>query len=221
MRVLLLAAAVAASLAGPTAAAQSLACPQTAADSARERDFHALRSELRAAIRAASPGDSAGYLVLEVDSLSGRGRVIFVDVHLPDSLRAALIARASETPAPAGWWFRVAPLPNEVPGELCSRVIDEQPDLTNRSRLSSRLEEVARAYRRRDGPPVPIARVAVKMLVNAQGIPILVLLEEFTGDEWLDRRLGEVARTMRFRPARAGRDPVDVWMSFTLSVNTN
>jgi len=220
MRLLLLGTAVLVVLAAP-AAAQQLACPQTAADSVREQEFHALRGEMRAAIRAASPGDSAGYLVLEVDSLSGRGRVIFVDVNLSDSLRAALIARASETPAPAGWWFRVAPRPNEAPGELCARVIDEQPDLTNRGRIAARLEDVTRAYRRRDSPPVPVARVALRMLLNAEGVPVLVLLEELTGDNWLDRRLGDVARSMRFRPARAGRDAVDVWMSFTLSVNPN
>ena len=220
MRVLLLATVVAAALAGP-AAAQGPVCPSPPADSARAQEFHALRSELRAAIRAASPGDSSGYLVLEVDSASGRGRVIFVDLHLSDSLRAALISRVGEAFAPQGWWFRIAPRAVEVPGELCPRAIDEQPDITNRDRVFSRLDDLTRAYQRRDHPPVQAPGVGLKMLVNAQGVPILVLLEELSGDEWLDRRLGEVARSMRFRPARAGAYPVDVWMSFTLSLNPN
>lgn len=218
MRVLLLATVVAATLARP-AAAQGPVCPVTAADSTRALELQALRGELRAAIRAASPGDSAGYLVLEVDSASGRGRVIFVDLHLSDSLRAALISRVGETAAPQGWWFRVAPRAAEAPGELCPRAIDEQPDLTNRDRVFSRLDDLTRAYRRRDGPRVQAPGVGLKMLINAQGIPILVLLEELSGDAWLDRRLGEVARSMRFRPARTGAQSVDVWMSFTLSLN--
>jgi hypothetical protein len=213
-------------LAAPAAAQTELGdCPADARerierDSAQERAWRERVGELRAAIVAESPGDTAGYVVLEVDSATRRARVLFVDVDVSDSLRARVAGTMIQPLAGVlptdGRHFRVAARAGEE-RPWCS-VPGEPPELENAQIVSRGLARVADEYRERTGTAVGTREVLVKMLLSAEGRPALVLLQEFTGDEWLDQKLGEAARELRFRPARMGNHPQDIWVTLPITI---
>jgi len=213
-------------LAAPAAAQEITDCtPDVVArierDSAQERAWRERVGQVRAAITAEAPGDTAGFVVLEVDSATQRARVHFVDVAVPDSLQARV---AGELIRPLAGvlpdhtrHFRVGVRPMEdrpwctLPGE--------PPEMQNQSIVTRRILQVASEYRQRNSGIIGGTRgIVVKMLVTAEGRPALLLLQEFTGDEWLDQRLGETARELRFQPARIGNAPMDVWVTLPLTI---
>lgn len=212
-------------LAAPAAAQELTDCTpdvleRMERDSAQDRAWRERVGELRAAIVAEAPADTAGFVVLEVDSTTRRARVHFVDVMVSETLRARV---AGELIRPLAGvlpdhtrHFRVGPRPLEH-RPWCS-LPGEPPELQNRSAVARKLLQVSNEYRRRSGGTVGAHEIVVKMLLTAEGRPALVLLEEFTGDDWLDQRLGDTARELRFRPARIGNDAMDIWVTLPITI---
>jgi hypothetical protein len=212
-------------LAAPAAAQELVDCTpdvreRMERDSAQDRAWGERVGELRAAIVAEAPGDTAGFVVLEVDSTTRRARVYFVDVAVSESLRARVAGELIRPLAGAlpdrTRHFRVGPRPVEH-RPWCS-LPGEPPELQNQLSVTRKLLQVTSEYRRRSGGTVGAQEVVLKMLLTAEGRPALVLLQEFTGDDWLDQRLGDTARELRFRPARIGNDAMDIWVTLPITI---
>jgi len=221
----LLALSILLAFAAPAAAQELAECTpeireQIARDTARERAWGERVGELRAAIVAEAPGDTAGFVVLEVDSATQRARVHFVDVAVSDSLRArvagALIRPLAGELPDRTRHFRVGPRRGDD-RPWCS-VPGEPPRVLNGRDVARSIARVGSELHRRGQSTNGEARIVVKLLITAEGRPALVLLQELTGDDWLDQRLAETARELRFRPARVGGDPQDVWVTLPLTI---
>jgi TonB family protein len=105
-------------------------------------------------------------------------------------------------------WVRVQPSVAEVP-----------PRLSNRRAIGRALSRFAREQGRARPELSDVAETAavLRMRVTARGYPEDVTVHESTGDPLLDASAQHVGATMRFKPARVGRQRVTVWITIPIT----
>lgn len=212
---LLLALAVAA----PAAAQGNSACPpatsQAERGALRAAILDTLRTELGDAARAAGGGEPAGIVFAEMRRRGLEAHVWSFRSNVPDSLSRAVIARRAALLA--CWperevFVHVRLEPSGVPNGGLPRM----PSVQNPQALARALDRISRS-----ADPLnrtPLVTVQIRMLVTRDGEVAHAELVRNTTHPDVDRALLDAARALRFRPARVGNVPVDVWVEQPVEV---
>lgn len=132
-------------------------------------------------------------------------RPIVLSTFFAAALAPAAAAQASDAAQ--------APAAAEVPAVELDAV-DRGPELRNVTRVTRLL---SREYPRELRDAGVTGSVVLRMRLDPQGTPDLVVVERRSGHTQFDEAAYRVAQEMRFRPARLRGRPVRVWV--TLPVN--
>ncbi|HEU0301720.1 MAG TPA: TonB family protein [Longimicrobium sp.] len=185
------------------------------------RERTELRDQIQGVLRAHGR-EIGGLLMVDVDS-TRRGKVLFMDVDLPDSTREAatqLVATYLET-LQAGRAYQAliridGDYPAMTPGRRHCR-----PELANPDSLYGMVAAVLARHPeagRHENQPL-VKRATVRMVVTRQGDVAYVEVDRPTGDPFLDLNLEAIAHRLRFRPATLDGTPFDVRFRFNLTFN--
>ncbi|HYW07453.1 MAG TPA: TonB family protein [Longimicrobium sp.] len=178
-----------------------------------------LRAKLNTVARAHGVAQPTGLLFVDVDS-TRRGKVIFVDTNLPDSAVQAgtrAVAQYLTTLAPGRSYQALIRVDGEYPAmapgkEQCIAM------LINDDERAQMMRNVMDNHPESGKMPEPVTRRAVmRMVVDRDGKVAYVDLEQPTGDAFLDPLVPEIAKRLRFHPARLNGVPYDVRFRYTMT----
>lgn len=219
------------------AAALALAAPQAAAQQPGDRcsvipdtvpgpteqqirERNELRDQIQTVLRAHGQ-HAGGLLMVDVDS-TRRGKVLFMDVDLPDSTRQAatsLVATYLGTLRAGRAYQALIRIDGEYPAMSPGRR-HCRPELANPDSLTAMMHRVLERHPEagRHQQAVP-RRATVRMVVTREGDVAYVEVERPTGDPFIDQNVEAIAYRLRFRPATLDGAPFDVRFRFNLTFN--
>jgi TonB family protein len=184
------------------------------------RERTELRDQIQGVLRAHGR-EIGGLLMVDVDS-TRRGKVLFVDVDLPDSTRRAatsLVAEYLGTLRAGRAYQALVRIDGEYPAMTPGRR-HCRPELANPDSLSSMMQAVLERHpeagRHRDAVA---RRATVRMVVTREGRVAYVEVDRPTGDAFIDQNVEAIAYRLRFRPATLDGTPFDVRFRFNLTFN--
>jgi TonB family protein len=183
------------------------------------------REELRAALdsvaRAHGVAAPAGILFVDADS-TRHGKVFFIDSNLPQPASAAATRRVAEylsTLEPGRAYQALVRIDGAyaapAPGKRnCT------PVLANGDSLSAMMLRVLDRHPESGTRAEPVVkRAVVRLVVNRDGGVSYAEVVQPTGDTAIDPYPEEIARRLRFLPARLDDVPYDVRFRFSLQFN--
>ncbi|HEX2079623.1 MAG TPA: energy transducer TonB [Longimicrobium sp.] len=197
------------------------ACPPATSNAARGALWTAVRdtlqSELRDAARAAGVAEPAGIVFASMwNRESGAARVWSFRANVPDSLSRAVILRRARLLACLPEREVIVSMRLDPSGFPPGTAVERMPSVQNPRALASALDRISRS-----ADPLnrtPLVTVHVRMLVTRDGEVAHAELVRNTTHPDVDRAILEAARGLRFRPARVGNVPVDVWVEQPVEV---
>lgn len=179
----------------------------------------ALRDSLVAVGERHGVAGPRGLLFVAVDS-TRRGRVLFLDTNLEGDAVQEATARVAAylQPLEAGRNFQMlvridGGYPAPAPGKRhCP------PALANGDEIDQMMRTVLEHYPDGDGAADGQSRSALlRVVVSREGAISFVDVDRWTGDEFLDRYVEDIARHLRFHPARMDGEPFDVRIRYRLT----
>jgi TonB family protein len=184
------------------------------------RERNELRDQLQAVLRAHGQ-EVGGLLMVDVDS-TRRGKVLFMDVDLPDSTRqtaTSLVATYLGTLQAGRAYQALIRIDGEYPALTPGRR-HCRPELANPDSLSGMMQAVLERHPEAGRHRNAVARRAtVRMVVTREGRVAYVEVERPTGDAFIDQNVEAIAYRLRFRPATLDGNPFDVRFRFNLTFN--
>jgi TonB family protein len=186
------------------------------AEQVRERV--ALRDSLLRLGRSFGVAQPTGLLFVAVDTGTMRGSVRFLETNLPDSavhLATRLVERYL-VPLSPGRGFQMlvridGGYPAPAPGKrLC------QPAGSNDDEVH-RLMALISEHHPDPDKERPTTTAVLRLVVDRAGEVAFANVEKPTGDEFYDRYLPDLAKHMRFYPARLDGQPFDTRIRFTVA----
>lgn len=142
------------------------------------------------------PDGSIETLLIDVDVSPEHGRAI-------DDVVARYVRSRADPDAGAQWDPRASSVPFREHRELC------RGRLENRNLVVEELRWIRGELERRQIRPPP--RAELDLYTDIRGEVRYARLREETGSEWLDERLLELGRRLRYTPARVNGTPVGAW----------
>ncbi|HEX9938627.1 MAG TPA: energy transducer TonB [Longimicrobium sp.] len=200
----------------PAPAAQTSSAASSALSPAtRDSAQMALRQRFAADLLAAAGAGAAGLVVLAADSATGRIELKLVRATVTEAALAPAVERvraelkALAAAGPLLWYVRLD-LPPMPAGPTRRPVIDNPREV--RALVNRFVEQnFTRIFQGRRG-----LRVDLEMVVAREGDVAYARVVRSSGNPAVDREALRIAPTMRFQPARVGRQPVDRQITFPL-----
>jgi TonB family protein len=184
------------------------------------RERTELRDQIQTVLRAHGQ-PVGGLLMVDVDS-TRRGKVLFMDVDLPDSTRAAamsLVATYLATLRAGRAYQALIRIDGEYPAMTPGRT-HCRPELANPDTMSSMMQAVLERHPEAGTHAQAIPkRATLRLVVSRQGDVAYAEVERPTGDAFIDRYLEDIALRLRFRPATLDGQPFDVRFRFNMTFN--
>lgn len=190
--------------------------PPSRSEAARRALFTALRdsigTEVRETARAEGISTPTGLVLIELrNRRTGEAETSVFGSNVSQALaaraverRAAMLARMPRDASLLH--IRLDPLPTDGTGAECL------PELLNAREFAQRIQQMTRSLP--TAPDEESARLSmrVRMLVNREGEVVFATLDRRSMRGDIDRQILEMARELRFRPARLDGVPVDTWV---------
>jgi TonB family protein len=215
------------STAGPTAAKPDTARQRclVVADTARNiptpgqvRERVALRDTLVRIGRRFGVAQPTGLLFVAVDTGTMTGAVRFLDTNLPDTavhLSTRLVERYLAPLQPGRGFQMLVRIDAEYPALAAGKQLC-QPALANDDTIYQ-LRQILMDHHPDQGTARPTVTATLRLVVDREGKVAYTYVEKPTGDAFYDRYLPDLARRMRFYPARLNGQPFDTRIRFVVS----
>jgi TonB family protein len=178
-----------------------------------------LRARMDSIARAAGVAEPRGLLLVDVDS-TRRGKVLFLETNLPDPVvqRATVAVQQYLSTLVQGRAYQAL---IRIDGDYVPMAPGKRhciPAIANDSERSTMMKNVLDRHPDADRNREPITRrVQMRLVVNREGDVSYVDVEQPSGDAFLDPLAPEIARRLRFHPARLDGIPFDARFRYTMT----